>query len=104
MYQFLQRPDAKRFRLHVERAQGWLNRFCRHNFPSEHDIVVKSHLLRITLAPLEFAMYAEKERELRGLDSTAILRMGRHALGGKARERRLRNSLRGCEDLSTAFD
>jgi len=102
LYHFLRVPDEGRYRRQTECAREWLNRFCRHNEPAKAGIPVQSHIRRVIMTPLEQVLYSERDRDLRGLDVTAILRKGRGARGGQKRDVRLRASLRGCNELQTA--
>jgi len=102
LYHFLRLPDEARYRQQTQRAKGWLGRFCRHNEPSKAGIPVENHNRRVILSPLEQVLYCEKDRDLRGLDVTAVLRKGRGARGGQNRDERMRATLNGCNDLQTA--
>jgi SNF2 family DNA or RNA helicase len=101
LYHFLRVPDEGRYRRQTECAKEWLSRFCRHNEPAKAGIPVESRVRRVILSPLEQVLYTERERDLRGLDVTAVLRKARGARGGQKRDQRLRESLKGCEDLQT---
>lgn len=63
---------------------------------------MENHIRRVILSPLEQVLYCEKDRDLRGLDVTAVLRKGRGARGGQSRDERMRATLNGCNDLQTA--
>jgi len=102
LYHFLRLPDEGRYRRQTECAKEWLNRFCRHNEPAKAGIPVESHVRRVILSPLEQVLYSERDRDLRGLDVTAVLRKGRGARGGQKRDVRLRAALKGCDELQTA--
>lgn len=102
LYHFLRLPDEGRYRRQTQCAKEWLNRFCRHNEPAKAGIPVESHIRRVILSPVEQVMYCERDRDLRGLDVTAVLRKGRGARGGQKRDERMRASLKGCDDLQTA--
>lgn len=102
LYHFLRLPDEGRYRQQTACADRWLNRFCRHNEPSKAGIPLQSHIRRVLMSPLEQVLYAEKDRDLRGLDVTAVLRKGRGAGGGEKRDERFRATLKGCDDLQTA--
>lgn len=102
LYHFLRLPDEGRYRRNTECAKDWLNRFCRHNEPAKAGIPVESHVRRVILSPLEQVLYSEKDRDLRGLDVTAVLRKGRGARGGQKRDLRMRAAMKDCDELQTA--
>merc|ERR1719329_1129103 len=102
LYHFLRLPDEGRYRRQTACAKDWLNRFCRHNEPAKAGIPVESHVRRVILSPVEQVLYCEKDRDLRGLDITAVLRKGRGARRGQNRDERMRATLNGCNDLQTA--
>merc|ERR1719503_44891 len=102
LYHFLRLPDQGRYRRQTDCATEWLSRFCRHNEPAKAGIPVESCVRRVILSPIEQVLYSERDRDLRGLDVTAVLRKARGAKGGQKRDERLRASLKGCEELQTA--
>jgi len=102
LYHFLRLPDEGRYRRQTECANTWLNRFCRHNEPAKAGIPVEGHVRRVILSPVEQVLYSERDRDMRGLDITAVLRKGRGARGGQKRDERMRAAMKGCEDLQTA--
>jgi SNF2 family DNA or RNA helicase len=101
LYHFLRAPDEGRYRRQNECAKEWLARFCRHNEPAKAGIPVQHDVVRVRLTAVERVLYTERDRDLRGLDVTAILRKARGARGGQRRDERLRAALKDCQDLQT---